>query len=165
MKNSTLAICAAIAALSVPSFASANGLAVEANGARAQGEWGAELGAGYNLSFQGFTLRPMGGVLLHGSDNDEFERQNIGSGQTRCRDLSNGQFADDDRCGGADLKLYGRVEATYTLLGTTEFGVGARISGDEPRVYGTISFPVLPRVRVKANAGDRYYALGLRADL
>ncbi|MXO97804.1 hypothetical protein GRI97_02230 [Altererythrobacter xixiisoli] len=139
---------------------------MEANGARAQGEWGAELGAGYNLSFQGFTLRPIGGVFVHSGDHDGYEWQNVGGGQSRCRNLGNGQLADDDRCeSGRDVSLYGRLEATYTLVGTTEFGVGARISGDEPRVYGTLSFPVLPRIRVKANAGDRYYALGLRADL
>ncbi len=136
MKNTLLTACAAMVAIGLPSVASANGVAVEANGARAQQEWGAELGAGYNFTFHGFTLRPMAGVFLNDSDGD------------------------DDR----DVKVYGRIEGTYTLLGTTEFGAGARISSDQTRLYGTVSFPLLPRIRAKANVGDRYYALGLRAD-
>ena len=70
------------------------------------------------------------------------------------------QGAGDDTA----FKPYAKVEGTFTLLGSAEAGLGARYSGDEVQPYATASFPVAPRIRIKANAGRDYYALGLRAD-
>ncbi|HEX7781981.1 MAG TPA: hypothetical protein VF509_04165 [Sphingobium sp.] len=41
------------------------GPGVEANGARADGHWGGEVGAGYALDLAGFSLTPGAGLLLH----------------------------------------------------------------------------------------------------
>ena len=159
------ALCAAatilIAGLPQQAFAQ---VAVEANVARADSEWGAELGAGYSFKFKGLAIRPMGGVLVYQGDNDRYYQDDIGGGQTRCRDRSNGQFADDANCDDTAFKPYAKVEGTFTLLGSAEAGLGARYSGDEVQPYATASFPVAPRIRIKANAGRDYYALGLRAD-
>lgn len=159
-----IATIAAAVACAVAPAAYANGLAFEANGARAHSEWGGELGVGYNLSLGGFTLRPIGGVFVYKGDNDRYEEDTFSNGQTRCRDMSNGQFADDEKCNNAAVKAYGKVEATYTLIGSLEFGAGARFSSEKVRAYGTASIPLAPRFRAKGNVGDRYYAVGLRAD-
>jgi hypothetical protein len=158
-----IAAAATAAALIAAPAALANGVMVEANGARAHSEWGGELGIGYNLSLGGFSLRPIGGVFIYKGDNDRYYEDDLSNGQTRCRDTSNGQFADDEKCNDAAVKPYGKIEATYTLLGSLEFGGGARFSSEKVRAYGTTSVPLAPLVRLKGNIGDRYYAIGLRA--
>jgi hypothetical protein len=60
-----------------------------------------------------------------------------------------------------DTKLYGRVEAAYTIPLSARIGAGARISGDDVRPYATVAMPLLPKVRAKANVGPKYYAVGL----
>lgn len=60
-----------------------------------------------------------------------------------------------------DAKLYGRVEAAYTIPLSATIGAGVRISGDNTRPYATVALPLLPMLRVKANAGPKYYAAGL----
>lgn len=60
-----------------------------------------------------------------------------------------------------DTAAYGRVEATYQIPLSVRFGVGVRISGEEPRPYGTIAFPVLPKIALKGNAGPKYVAVGV----
>ena len=162
MMKSALCAAATILTAFLPQQAAAQ-VAVEGNVARADSEWGAELGAGYAIKSSGFALRPMAGVLVYSGDNDRYYKDDVG-GDTRCRDRTNGQFADDGKCDNTAVKAYAKLEATYTLLGSAEFGLGARYSGDDVQPYGMVSFPVAPRIRIKANAGDDYYALGLRAD-
>lgn len=60
-----------------------------------------------------------------------------------------------------DTKLYGRVEAAYTIPLSATIGVGARFSGDNTRPYATLAMPLLPKIRAKANVGPKYYSLGL----
>lgn len=120
----------ALCTLGFGSVAHADGIVVEGNGARAQGDWGGEAGLGYSFDAGGFALRPIvGGFFSSGND----------------------------------MRAYGKVEATYTIPLSAELGAGARISGDKSRIYATASLPLAPRIRMKANVGDRYYALGLRA--
>jgi hypothetical protein len=125
MKPVILAIAAVVALL--PATASAEGIGIEADYARADGHWGTELGAGYRLGLAGFSLTPGAGVYL--------------------RD--------------GDARLYGRVEAAYTIPLSATIGAGLRVSADEARPYATIAMPLLPRLRAKANAGPKYYAVGL----
>jgi hypothetical protein len=58
-------------------------------------------------------------------------------------------------------KLYGRVEAAYTLPAAMTIGLGVRVA-DEARVYGTVALPILPKVAIKGNLGDHYAAIGLK---
>ncbi len=161
-KLATIGLAAiAFLAASAPAFASS--IAVEANGARAHGVWGGELGVGYDLSFGAITLRPIAGAFVYKGDNDRYQNQSPSNGLQRCRDLSNGQFADDDKCDDTAVKPYGKIEATFTIPLGPEIGAGARFSSDRVKAYGTASFAVAPRLRLKANIGDDYYALGLRA--
>jgi len=107
--------------------AQADGLGGELNYAHSEGRDGVEVGGGYALSFQGFSLTPGAGVLI-----------------------SNG-----------DSKLYGRVEAAYTLPASLTVGVGVRIE-NETRPYGTVSIPLLPKVAIKGNLGAHYGAIGIK---
>lgn len=147
---------------STASPAIADGVVVEANGARSEGVWGGELGVGYAVGAGGFKIRPMGGVLIYAGDNDRYYEDNLSNGQTRCRDTTNGQFADSEKCDNTALKAYAKLEASYTLPASFEFGAGGRYDGGKVRPYGLISFPVAPKFRVQGNAGDKYFALGVR---
>jgi hypothetical protein len=60
-----------------------------------------------------------------------------------------------------DTRLYGRVEASYTIPLSATIGVGARVSAHETRPYATLAMPILPKLRVKGNVGPHYYAAGL----
>jgi hypothetical protein len=55
---------AALIALVTESQAAAESLAIEGGYGRANGRWGAEIGAGVPLDLGGFTLTPGGGVFL-----------------------------------------------------------------------------------------------------
>lgn len=57
-----------------PLSAHAQGLGVEGGYARADGGWGAELGAGYALGFAGFRLTPGAGVHLRDGDVQPYGR-------------------------------------------------------------------------------------------
>ncbi|QGP79249.1 hypothetical protein [Sphingobium sp. CAP-1] len=126
MKSLHLALAATLFA-ALPATAYAEGLGAEANYGRADGHWGAEIGAGYAIGLAGFSLTPGGGVYL--------------------RD--------------GDTKLYGRVEAAYTIPLSVTIGAGLRVSADEARPYATLAMPLLPKLRAKANVGPHYYAAGL----
>lgn len=128
MRYSISAALIAFASLTISSSAYAEGLGVEANYGRANGHWGAELGAGYALDLAGFSLTPGAGVYI--------------------------------RDGGT--RLYGRIEATYSVPASLTFGAGVRISGDSPRPYATVALPLLPKVQVKGNAGPKYVAVGMK---
>jgi hypothetical protein len=54
----------ALTMLGISLPARAEGLGVEGNYARANGQWGAEFGAGYGLGFGGFSLTPGAGIYL-----------------------------------------------------------------------------------------------------
>ena len=125
MKGYQLAL-AALLCMAGATAASA-GLGAEANGARADGQWGGELGGGYSFGLAGFSITPGAGVLVsHG-----------------------------------DAHAYGRIEAAYSVPAFAKVGIGARISGDHTRPYGTIAMPLAPMLALKGNAGPKYYAVGL----
>lgn len=60
-----------------------------------------------------------------------------------------------------DTAVYGRIEAAYQLPASLRIGAGVRISGDDPRVYGTVAMPLFPKVALKGNAGPKYVSIGL----
>ena len=158
-------VAAALAGLTciAPTAANASGIALEANGARAHAVWGGEVGVGYNLTLGGFTLRPIAGAFIYRGDSDRYYMDSFSNGQERCRDVNTVQFANDAKCDNTAVMPYGKVEATYSFA-SVEVGGGARFSSEKVRPYGTIGMTVSPKVKLKGNVGDRYYALGIRAD-
>jgi hypothetical protein len=162
MKKLTIAIIGALTACAVATPASAQ-IVLEAFGARGDGEWGGELGAGYSFGAGGFRLTPAAGVFLYQGDNDRYFEDSNG-GNPRCRDGRNGQYAKSSNCDNTAVKPYGRVEATYSIPLAATIGAGVRI-GDEVRPYGTVALPLAPTLSLKGNAGPHYFALGLRVGL
>ena len=138
---------------------------VEANGARADHRWGGELGVGYAFTLlPGFKITPAVGALIYVEDNGRYYFYDNGSNGQACRDSSNGRYADKDLCSNTRARAYGRVEATYSIPMIATVGVGARVS-DKVKPYGTVAFPIAPKLQLKGNAGDQYYAVGLRLSL
>lgn len=162
MKKLTIAVIGALTACTAAMPASAQ-LVLEANGARADGEWGGELGAGYSFGAAGFKLTPAAGVFVYQGANDRYYEDSNG-GNERCRDSGSGQYAKNSECDNTALKPYGRVEATYSIPLAATIGAGVRI-GDDVRPYGTVALPLAPTLSVKGNAGPHYFALGLRVGL
>jgi hypothetical protein len=60
-----------------------------------------------------------------------------------------------------ETKAYARAEAAFTVPGSVTVGVGVRIAEDA-RPYGTVAFPILPKVAIKGNVGDHYLAIGVK---
>jgi hypothetical protein len=152
---------AGLAAAATPAHA---GIALEANAARANGQWGLEAGAGYSvLAIDGFRITPGVGVFVSDKSDDRFGLVDSG-GAEQCREIATGQPADEDLCDGTGTRIYGRVEATYSIpLAGLTVGTGARIDGQAVRPYGTVSVPLLPMFHLKGNVGHKYYSAGLAA--
>lgn len=155
-----LAVSAALAVVAAAAPGHAAGLALEANAARAHSRWGAELGAGFNFGGLGLSVRPMVGAFISDGDSDRFERDPFDD----CRDTRDGSLESGSRCDSKSVKPYGRIEATYSIPLVAELGAGVRISSEKLRPYGTVAFNFLPLVKLKANVGPKYYALGLGVD-
>ena len=159
----SLAIAAAAAVLFTAAPAAAQ-VALEANVAKSEGDWGAELGAGVSvISIGGFRIAPGGGVFLADRDDDRYFLDSSAT-PVGCRDTETGDIVSDKRCDPASTRLYARAEATFDVpLAGISLGTGARFMSGNLRPYGTISAAVLPLVNVKANAGPKYVAAGLQA--
>lgn len=157
------ALCFAALGLAMAPSPAAAQVILEANGVRSEGRWGGELGIGYSLiSISGFSLTPAVGAFVYKGDNDRYYMDDNG-GNPRCRDITNGEYADSELCNDLAAKAYGRLEATYSLPAAMTIGAGVRYMSDEFRPYGTVAFPLAPRIRLKANAGPKYYTAGLQA--
>lgn len=158
-----LSLVFALSALALSTPAMADAIILEASGARAEGRWGLEFGGGYQIDVGPLAFRPIVGGFVHGDRDDRFARETLASGAEVCRDTSSGFLTERSECRGTGVRAYGKLEAVARIPLFGELGVGARISADNPRVYGTAAFPILPGARVKANVGDRYLALGVQA--
>lgn len=153
-------LSAVIAAVPVASV-QAKGFGGEALGARAQGEWGGELGIGYNAQLGPIAIRPIGGIFVHQGDNDRYYDDTFSNGQSRCRDGQTGQFASDSKCTNVAVDWYAKAEVAYVASSGFEFGGGARFSSEKVRPYGTASFRLNPSLKLKGNGGPHYYSLGV----
>jgi opacity protein-like surface antigen len=161
MKLMRFLAVAAVIGSSCAQASDAHGLYGELNGARVEGRWGGEIGAGYALSFGGFRLSAGGGAFVYRSDNDRYY-EDANGGNERCRDSQTGRYAKVSECNNVGVKGYGRVEGSFHIPAFATVGAGARI-GSEVRPYGTISLPLGPVVSAKANGGPHYAALGIMA--
>lgn len=126
--------------------------------ARAQGDWGAELGIGYQFNLGPIAIRPIGGGFIHQAEG--FSRDTFSNGQSRCRNDSNGQFATDESC--TQIDWYAKAEAAVVTRSGFEVGGGARFSDEKVRPYGLIAFQVARNIKLHAAGGDRYFAGGAR---
>jgi hypothetical protein len=162
MKTWIRAVAAACIALGAPGAASAQGLVADAAGARVRGQNGIEGTVGYRIPVLVFTVTPSVGAFATRSDQERYLEEPDPAGGTRCRDSSDGDVVQDIRCENADLRLIGRVEATYALPLIAEAGLGIRISKGDTTPYATVAVPIFPMAKLKGNVGKDYLALGIR---
>lgn len=123
---------------------------------------GGEIGAGYSLLLGPVSVRPIGGLFMYQGENDRYRSETFSNGNEVCRDLTNGQFADKENCDDLALKVYGKLEATFTIADRVEIGGGARVS-DDVVPYGTVGVRLSPTILIKGSAGKDYYSAGLAA--
>jgi len=74
MKQRIVMACGALLMGLAAMPAQAQGLGAEGNYGRANGSWGAELGAGYEMGFAGFSLRPGVGLFFRDGDTSVYGR-------------------------------------------------------------------------------------------
>ncbi len=148
-------ICAGAAAIP----ANAATVTAEANVARSEGNWGGELAVGVPvIQDGGFAITPAVGAFFHKRDYDGYYEDN-----SQCFRRSDDEQVGDGRCDNSGTKIFGKVEATYTLPMSFTFGLGARLIGNDLRAYGTAAMPLAPFLDGKVNVGDHYVAAGVRA--
>ncbi len=158
-------VAAALAAvLSCATTPAAAQITLEGNGARADGEWGGELGIGYAVGAAGFKVTPIVGAFVYAGDNDRYYEDDNG-GNPRCRDGDTGRYAKSSYCDNTAVNIYGKVEATYSIPLIATIGAGVRFSERDTTPYGTVALPITPGLKVKGNIGDGFYAVGLRLGL
>ncbi|HWH18492.1 MAG TPA: hypothetical protein VNT77_09210 [Allosphingosinicella sp.] len=162
MKAWIKAALAAGIALGVSEGAFAQGLVLDAAGARVHDQWGVEGSVGYRMGFLGFSVTPSIGAFATRSDEERYLEEPDPQGGTRCRDSRDGDVVHDLRCENADLRLIGRVEATYAIPLIAEAGLGVRVTRGDTTPYATVAMPTFPMAKLKGNLGEDYVALGLR---
>lgn len=162
MKALVKAVLAAGIGLGASQAASAQGLVVDAAGARAEGRWGVEGSVGYRIGTLGFAITPSIGAFVTSSGEERYLEEPDPAGGTRCRDSEDGDIVRDYRCENAEFRPFGRIEATFAIPLVAEVGAGVRISEGLTTPYATAAMPIFPMAKLKANVGDDYYALGLR---
>ena len=156
-----LAIATAVAAATLAAAPAAAQVSLEANAARAEEQWGAELGAGFTaLSLGALRMTPGVGVFLFDGREDGYALD----ASDRCRETATNASAANELCDNIAAKLYARAEATFTLpvMGISA-GFGGRYMSGALRPYGTASVPLMPMVSLKGNVGPDYFAAGLNA--
>jgi hypothetical protein len=108
-------------------------------------------------------IRPVGYIegIAYTDPNSTFSRDDIGGGQSRCRN-SNGQFADDASCA-ASWDVAMRAEGLFRLLRSKVlFGPGVRIAAGDVTPYGTamyesrLSSGSTSVLQVKGSGGPRF---------
>lgn len=162
MKWWTKFVSAAAVALAASEGAAAQGLVVDAGGARVHDQWGVEGTIGYRMGILGLSVTPSVGAFATRSDEDRYFEEPDPAGGTRCRDSRDGDIDHDLACENADLRLIGRLEATYAIPLVAEAGLGIRVSKGDTTPYATVAMPILPMAKLKGNVGEDYLALGLR---
>lgn len=155
-------LLAGAAAIGAAGTASAQGVVLDAAGARVHGQNGVEGTVGYRMGILGFSITPSVGAFATRSNEERFLEEPDPEGGTRCRDSREGDVVHDLRCENADLRLIGRVEATFAIPLIAEAGLGVRVSKGATTPYATVALPIFPMAKIKGNVGRDYLALGLR---
>ncbi|QIG81324.1 hypothetical protein [Stakelama tenebrarum] len=108
-------------------------ISAEGNVAKLDGDWGGEIGLGYDAplvpGLVDFSIG--GGTFIHDGQDD------------------------------TEVDLYARAEAKASVADTFALGAGARFGGDLD-FYGTVEVPLSPLLKLKGNVGADYFAAGLR---
>jgi hypothetical protein len=122
---------------------------------------GAELEVGYQKTFASWRVNviPLSGII-HRKDDSRYREETFSNGQEVCRDTTNGQFADKDKCNQTGFD-YGFI-AGADFVATERFHVGGGIRiGKETDVFGMARYRLTDRVSIQAKAGGDYRSIGI----
>jgi hypothetical protein len=137
-----------------------NGFVADLNVAKIAERTGTEFAIGYAFRSSRLELIPSIGAFLSPNEDDQFENQTFRNGQTVCRDLSNGQFSNEENCG-PEVAAFGKIEVNFLATEKFSLGIGGYIS-DEATAFGRIAYKFTDKVSLQASGGENYASLGIR---
>lgn len=162
MKTVKAGLLAVLAVVAPAAAAEGTGFAGYADGAHK----GLELALGYKAEAKTGTaiaVHPLQGVIYSTDPPDGYREETFSNGNTVCRNLSNGRFADKENCeGGAGFEYTPSVELTQRITYPVSIGVGYR-AGKESGAYGTLKIMTSERVYLAIRGGSEYRGLAIGA--
>lgn len=139
-------------------------------GAVSSKESGVNFAASYDFKFDKLIARwNFIDVNSYSKDPEGYREERTSSGNTICRDESNGRFAEDEKCNPVDLDIGSTIDINY-VLGEKHaphmVGIGMRAFGDSEygdsvTPYLTGSFHFNDSFGVFARLGSNYNQLSL----
>jgi|JI9StandDraft_2_1071091.scaffolds.fasta_scaffold118825_1 hypothetical protein len=107
-----------------------------------------------------FGFSPANLVLFENED-DQYESQSFSNGNTVCRDLSNGQFADESHCA-PDVSWRGTATGEFNLGDHLSLG-GGYLFGEQDAAFGSLRYNFNDTFSLLGRAGDEYASVALVA--
>ncbi len=153
-----IALTSLLLVIPVPSMADALLLGVGYAGR--DDKSGVELELGYRRTHHsfGFSLIPTG--IVQRENDSRYRKETFSSGQTVCRDTTNGQFADKEKCDSTKLSLGLIASLDYSVTKEFLFGGGIRI-GDGAAPFIAVGINLTEKFVLGFRAGAGYSSAGL----
>lgn len=106
----------------------------------------------------GFNIIPLSGIWYK-NDNSKYREETFGNGSTVCRDKSNGQFADTEKCG-PSFGYAAIFAADYSVSEKFKVGLGLRV-GKDTDPFATLRYAITEKVSLQVSAGGKYSTFGI----
>lgn len=127
---------------------------------------GVEAALGYQFDIKktrtSLALHPLQGVFFEGEEPEGFRKETQSNGNKVCRDTSNGQYAEKEKC---EPDIEGEYTPSAEILqglffANVSIGVGYR-GGDDAGVYGLLRFGPPEGLYAAARAGSEYWGVSI----
>ena len=121
---------------------------------------GAEIQLGYRKQFSAFgvNILPLTGIWYQ-KDDSRYREETFSNGNTVCRDRTNGQFADDEKCG-ASFSYAFIASTDYALSEAMAIGAGVRI-GKDSDAFLSARIKVGQSLSLLVQGGGKYVSASL----
>lgn|SRR5690606_26173812 len=145
----TLSLCFVLSAISAAINADEWGMSV--GYVSSDGNSGGNVGGYYRHHFDSLLIKwTVLDVNMFSKEPEGYREETLSNGNTICRDESNGQFADDEKCNQIDIDVGSSIELGYGFNAgdiPSSLSAGVRLFGDKeygdaviPYVAGGLSF-------------------------
>ena len=121
---------------------------------------GSEVELGYDFGNERFRLTPIVGAFIYKNDDDRYYNDSFSNGQSRCRDSSNGQFADSSYCA-PDVQAFAKFEGAVHIGKSWEVGAGVRVAEQDTTPYVLVGAQFSNNGRFKLFGGKDYAGVGI----
>jgi hypothetical protein len=162
MKKSLLISLLALA----PITSYADGIVAGLGYAQRDSIQGLEIELGYRKSYNSWAVNimPLTGILSFGSNTDStYREETFDNGTTVCRDHSNGQFANKEKCNNIDFDYAAILSADYSLTEMFALGAGVRV-GNNVDAFGTLRAKLSDIIAVQVNGSPKYFSANVLFD-